>query len=287
MHINFGLDATANKHGETIPVTWDSEIAINGHCLMVGMSGAGKTYSLRKSIRQMQESNQGRPLRFHVFDVHGDINIEGASAVMFSEQTNYGFNPLRINPDPHFGGIRKRVQSFLATMNRVMRSLGPKQEAALRNILYDIYEKHGFKQDDPSTWHIDENKAQLLSNGSDDRLYIDVPLAEKDTAKALEKINWDPILRCWYIAPQLYKGAITRWPPKMISRTHPSISDALRIARHILQMSFLGTGQDAITNLEIANKAATAYQRKLLDALRRGDKAFSNEKLETNLELRL
>lgn len=48
---------------------------------------------------------------------------------MFSEQTTYGMNPLRVNPDPHFGGIRKRVQGFITTINRViMRALGPKQE---------------------------------------------------------------------------------------------------------------------------------------------------------------
>ncbi|WP_240533949.1 hypothetical protein [Aeromonas veronii] len=46
----------------------------------------------------------------------------------------------------------------------------------------------------------------------------------------------------------------------------------------------MGTGQAAITNLEIANKAAAAYQRKLLEALRRGDKAFADEKLEADLD---
>ena len=283
MHINYGIDAGARKRGEHTPVTWNSKVAVNGHCLMVGMSGAGKTYNLRKMIRQMQDSSEGKPLRFHVFDVHGDIEIEGASSVMFSEQTTYGMNPLRVNPDPHFGGIRKRVQGFITTINRVMRALGPKQEAALRNILYDIYTRHGFKQDDPSTWHIDESMARLVSDGSDGRLYIDVPMAEKDDAKALGA-RWDSLQRCWFIQTEDYQGGITRWAPKTLARTHPSISDALRMARHILQMSFLGTGQAAITNLEIANKAAAAYQRKLLEALRRGDKAFADEKLEADLD---
>jgi len=263
MHINYGIDAGARKRGEHAPVTWNSKVAVNGHCLMVGMSGAGKTYNLRKMIRQMQDSSEGKPLRFHVFDVHGDIEIEGASSVMFSEQTTYGMNPLRVNPDPHFGGIRKRVQGFITTINRVMRALGPKQEAALRNILYDIYTRHGFKQADPSTWHIDESMARLVSDGSDGRLYIDVPMAEKDDAKALGA-RWDSLQRCWFIQTEDYQGGITRWAPKTLARTHPSISDALRMARHILQMSFLGTGQAAITNLEIANKAAAAYQRRCL-----------------------
>jgi len=283
MHINYGIDAGAKKRGEQTPVTWNSNVAVNGHCLMVGMSGAGKTYNLRRMIRQMQDSSEGESLRFHIFDVHGDIDIEGASSVMFSEQTAYGMNPLRVNPDPHFGGIRKRVQGFIATINRVMRALGPKQEAALRNILYDIYARHGFKQDDPSTWCIDESVARLVSDGSDDRLYIDVPMAEKDDAKALGA-RWDAHQRCWFIQTEDYQGVITRWAPKTLARTHPSISDALRMARHLLQMSFLGTGQAAITHLEIANRAAAAYQRKLLAALRRGEKAFADEKLEADLD---
>jgi len=184
MEIRYGIDAAAKKRGENVFVSWSSEHAVNGHCLMVGMSGAGKTYNLRKMIRQMLETGNGAT-RFHVFDVHGDIDVPGSSSVLFSEQTDYGMNPLRINPDPHFGGVRKRIQGFINTMNKVMRQLGTKQEAVLRNILYDVYWRHGFRQDDPSTWVIDEGDARLLSDGSDGRIYIDVPIEEKDQAKAL------------------------------------------------------------------------------------------------------
>ncbi|ANN80875.1 helicase HerA domain-containing protein [Bordetella flabilis] len=282
MHVRFGTDAGARSRGQSQPITWDSTKVVNGHCLIVGMSGAGKTHRLRDLIRQMQDTCGGKPLRVHVFDVHGDIELPQASSVMFSEQTSYGMNPLRVNPDPHYGGVRKRVQGFIATVNRVMRALGPKQEAALRNILYDLYARHGFKHDDPSTWVIDEGKAQLVSDGSDGKLYIDVPLAEIPDAKALGA-EWCPTQRCLRVATDQYTGAITRWPPKIAAQTHPAISDALRMARHILQMSFLGTGVEAITKLEIANKAAAAYQRKRMEALRRGDKSFADEKLEADL----
>lgn len=284
MQISWGFDAGARRRNETLPIVWNSKVAVNGHCLLVGMSGAGKTYQLRKMIRGMQDSaTPGSNLRFHVFDVHGDIDIDGASSVMFSEQTQWGMNPLRVNPDPHFGGLRKRVQGFISTVNRVMRALGSKQEAALRNILYDIYTRHGFKQDDPRTWAIDENAARLVSDGSDNRLYIDVPLAEKDDAKGLGA-RWENTLRCWWIAADEYQGGITRWPPKTLARTYPSIIDALHHARHIMQMSFMGTGMKAITNLEIANRAARAFQRKLMESLKRGEKGFEDEKLQADLD---
>lgn len=285
MRVNWGIDAGAKKAGQQVNVLWDSRMAVNGHCLMVGMSGAGKTHNLRKMIRQMTESAGESPLRFHVFDVHGDIEISGASSVMFSEQTNYGLNPLRVNPDPHFGGVRKRVQGFITTINRVMRSLGPKQEAVLRNILYDLYAKHGFKVDDPRTWTVDEASARLVSDGSDGRLFLDVPKADKDQLKDLKiGAQFSYADTAWWIPADQYQGAVTRWPPKTLSRTHPSIVDTLRVARNLLQMSFLGTGMEAVTNLEIANRMAAAYQKKVLEALRRGEKGFSDEKLEADID---
>jgi hypothetical protein len=286
MHIKWGLDAGARKRGEIMPVTWNSRSAVNGHCLLVGMSGAGKTHSLRKIVREMiGTSAPGHAPRFHVFDVHGDIEIDGASTVMFSEQTSYGMNPLRVNADPHFGGVRKRVQGFVNTINRVMRQLGTKQEAVLRNILLDVYNHHGFRQDTPSTWRIDEATSHHVTNGDPSRLYLDVPKGEKDQLKDLKVgAQWDGQLFCWWIPPDQYQGAVTRWPPKTLSRTYPSITDALRYARHRLQMSFLGSGIDAITNLEIANRASTAYQRKLLEALRKGEKGFEDEKLQAEIE---
>lgn len=286
MQIHWGIDAGARKRGETVPVRWSSHAAVNGHCLLVGMSGTGKTHTLRRMIQEIiATSAPGAAPRFHVFDVHGDIRVDNSSTVLFSEQTHFGMNPLRLNPDPHFGGVRKRVQGFIRTINRVSRQLGPKQEAVLRNILLDVYARHGFRQDDPNSWKIDEHSARLVSDGSDNRLYIDVPRGEKDQLKELKiGAQFDGNLVCWWIPSDQYHGAVTRWPPKTLARTYPTITDALRYARHRLQMSFLGSGIEAITNLEIANRAAAALQRKLLEALRRGEKGFEDSKLQADIE---
>jgi len=281
MQIRWGLDAQNPNKGVPRYIEWDSQRAVSGHMLICGMSGAGKTWTLRKVIKSMLSTSQ-KPVRVHIFDVHGDIKVEGQSTVMFSEQTSYGMNPLRVNSDPHFGGVRKRIQGFVATMNRVMRQLGTKQEACLRNVLLDIYERHGFRQEDPSTCTVDETMARLISDGSDGRLYIDVPIAEKDEAKALGAL-WDGLQKCWWIAPDQYNGGLLRWSPKTLARTYPSIADALRMARHILQMAFLGTGAQAVTYLEVTNRAAQAYQKRRLEALRRGNAAFVDEKLEADL----
>ncbi|CAJ6618431.1 Type IV secretory pathway, VirB4 components [Burkholderia pseudomallei] len=284
MKAMFGYDSGELSRGKKVPVMWDTKQVVNPHMIVAGISGMGKTYTLKKIISHVAATlAPGQKMRVHVIDVHGDIDIPGASTVVFSEQSPYGLvNPLKVNPDPHFGGLRKQIQGFIATMNRVMRRLGNKQEACLRNLLTDLYITHGFKQDDPSTWMIDPASARFLSDGSN-RLYIDVPRAEKDQAKALGA-RWEPTLMCWWVQPDKYQGGITRWPPKTLGRTQPSIRDALVLARRILSQSFLGADEEAITNLEIFQRASEQYQNSVLEAMRRGEKLVEDEALIATLD---
>lgn len=116
----FGPRLGLNK----VPVVADTATTVNGHALIVGMTGAGKTYTLKRMIREMAATDDpGQPARFYVFDIHGDI-IEGAGTVMFSSRPGTA-EDLRVNPDVHFEGVRKRVRGFMATMNSVMRRLEP------------------------------------------------------------------------------------------------------------------------------------------------------------------
>lgn len=166
MKINFGKDAALIKQ-KISPVLWDSKQVINGHMLLVGKSGTGKTYTFKQMIEQLQEQSNGK-LKVHIIDMHGDIDIDGASTVKFSESTNYGFNPLAINPDPDFGGVRKKIQSFITALNRATNKLGSKQESALRNILTDLYMANGFLDGRPETWSIyDKYGNPIKINGRD------------------------------------------------------------------------------------------------------------------------
>lgn len=154
MQIKFGYDSATLKSGPK-EVLWDSLKLINGHVLIMGKSGTGKTYTLKKMLNQLSDQAKGN-FRCHIMDVHGDIDIDGASTVKFSEATPYGFNPLSINPDPDFGGVRKRIQSFISALGRTGFKLGPKQEAALRNVLYDLYSANGFYDGDPKSWKVND-----------------------------------------------------------------------------------------------------------------------------------
>lgn len=175
MKMVLGIDSknVNTQNAQKKYVVWDSKKAINAHMLLVGKSGTGKTHTLRSIIHQLQKQalETGAKFKIKVIDVHGDIDIPGASTVQFSESTPYGFNPLIINPDPHFGGIRKRIQSFINSLNSTSRKLGPKQEYTLRNLLLDLYAANGFHEKDNSTWGIYDSYGNRLQHNGKDKRY--------------------------------------------------------------------------------------------------------------------
>ena len=154
MKLFFGYNKFDLRSGKETPIIWDSTTVINHHMLIAGGSGTGKTHLLRNIINQTMSSSS--KVRIHIIDFHGDIEIPNSSTIKFSESTSYGFNPLIVSDDPHFGGVRKRVQSFIKSLNRAGRQLGTKQEAALRNLLTDLYAANGFYANDPKSWKLED-----------------------------------------------------------------------------------------------------------------------------------
>jgi len=160
MEMKFGRWATSpalrNKIG-TPDVVWREDEVMNGHILFAGASGCGKTHNMRNVIRRLTASSTHK-ITFHVLDVHDDIDIDGASEVFFSESSNYGLNPLAVDPDIHTGGVRKAIQNFISTLNKTSAKIGVRQESVLRALLEELYAANGFYADDPSSWSLHDGK---------------------------------------------------------------------------------------------------------------------------------
>jgi len=155
MKITLGQDDyLLNTKKESVPVCCNYNALVNAHMLVMGKTGMGKTTFLMRTIRQMQSFNPAP--RIHVMDVHGDIEIPGASSVRFSESTEYGLNPFIVSPDPHFGGVRKKVQDFITTIDAT-HSVGPRQEAVMRYLITDLYAANGFYAEKPNSWSLHES----------------------------------------------------------------------------------------------------------------------------------
>jgi hypothetical protein len=160
MEVDLGrLELSANQQravgNNNIRSVWRSQDVINGHWLIAGGSGVGKTHTIRKIVESMAATTQ-HDLRIHVLDVHGDIYIPGASEVLFSESTTVGLNPLIVDPDRHTGGVRKAIQNFISTINKSGRQLGDRQEAVLRAVLEDLYQANHFYVDKPESWTLND-----------------------------------------------------------------------------------------------------------------------------------
>lgn len=263
MIIQFGQDYFDARNGQKTPVCFDSSKLINPHVLILGASGTGKSWNIRKMIREGQKSAPN--VRFHVMDVHGDLEIEGASTVSFSEAAPFGLNPFRVNPDPEFGGVRRCFQAFIRTINQASTTqLGVKQESVIRNLVLDVFRNFGFQQDDPSTWVMNALQMRALGSASDNRVYLQVPFEEKDKASAYGA-RWDAEKRHWYCQSENYKGELTRWAPAFKERRYPTVSDVVSYARSIHLERFLGSEQKAMRALAAVNKAAATYQKKMLE----------------------
>jgi hypothetical protein len=263
LSIIFGVDDAAfRQSGQKIPVAWSEDSAINGHMLVAGKSGSGKTFTLKRIVGQIVRSQ--KRIRVHAFDVHSDLSFSDESHVLFSESTHYGINPLKISAHPHYGGVRKRVQSFIQMVNDSSRELGPRQTATLRAILYDLYEMSGFKLQDPDTWSAASEQA--LPPGIDpSRIYLDIPFDEKDRAKEVARasgaiLTFDSQAKCWYC--DRHEGGLTRWPRKFFGKKYPTLPDAARFAANRLRALYTGGGSKAMRLLEEHNRKVNVWHNK-------------------------
>jgi len=124
---------------------------------LVGMSGAGKTYTIIQLINAYarMESDVG-PVTTFVFDLQGDLgDIEGIPQNKIHNfkfaysQGNGSINPLRVDP---LGGVFIAVRNFTETAKMFNHSLGTRQVADLNLILNELYADFGFDKDDSKTW---------------------------------------------------------------------------------------------------------------------------------------
>ena len=148
--ITFGINLIDKK-----PLSVNLAELINPHILIVGVSGSGKSYNIKKLLESIAKNYPIK--RIYNIDGQGDLATPNTSSVVFTESGNVGINPLKLSSDPVFGGVRKKVQQFINAINKTSRQLGNRQEAVLRNLLKDLYMANGFFEDDPSTWKLEED----------------------------------------------------------------------------------------------------------------------------------
>jgi hypothetical protein len=284
------MQLTVGSHGPGggQPITLDTMKVINGHLQIAGITGMGKTHRIIRLVKAIVESaaQLRQPFRVHVFDPHGDIDLPYCSEVKFSEATPYGYNPLELNPDPDYGGVRRAIQKFILAIQK-HKALGTKQEAVMRYLLEDLYASRGFNADDPLTWIPDDPRmVSELMRGKEGRVYLNVSFDHRARFKELLKdpatgryrggfddFNDQPELRskkCWWVEEASYDGEFLMWEPKSLFKVAPTMDDAVRFTERKLKAHFCGTNSAAMTLLSDVNRAARGYHRKVAELSKRG-----------------
>lgn len=136
--------------------------ASNHNVGLIGFSGSGKTYSIKKIVKGYYDLG----VTTFVIDIHDDIkDIDGIDQnkqknIVFSySQGNGSINPLRVlsNEGPYVA-----ISNFIQTCKLFSPTLGSKQVSTLRRLTRDIYSKYGIELEDNTTWNCENPKLSDL-----------------------------------------------------------------------------------------------------------------------------
>ena len=172
------------------PIYYNPAEMINGHMLICGMSGVGKSTQSVALLTSAAKSGT----EIDVFDPHAEFhNIPNATPCWFSQATGYGYNPLILNTDIHTGGVNSQINFFVKLIKEVTPQFGVRQEAALRYLLADTYASHDIIKDDRDSWSkltiTDSERQHLLDTGRGSELVNYYPTLEDLKDMTIEKIN--------------------------------------------------------------------------------------------------
>jgi DNA helicase HerA-like ATPase len=144
LNVLLGLDPGCEN------VFWSPGSLNNGHFIIIGGSGAGKTETIRAIATELDTG------RYPVLmiDFHGDMAATEGSCRSYRirEGSEYYFNPLEL--DPAFTEITplRATSDFVDAISINFPTFGIQQRRSVKGVIKDAYRRSGITFD-PSTWH--------------------------------------------------------------------------------------------------------------------------------------
>ncbi|MEA5597371.1 ATP-binding protein [Rivularia sp. UHCC 0363] len=131
-------------------VYWNPERLPNGHIVVIGASGSGKTQTIKGifyALLSMYMESQKI-----LIDFHGDQDIEGEVCYPLHMASPWGINPLSVNLDPEGGGPNLQAIQAVSVLKKSLQ-LGSVQEGMLLGVLQACYRQKGIVNEDAATWN--------------------------------------------------------------------------------------------------------------------------------------
>ncbi|WP_138437876.1 helicase HerA-like domain-containing protein [Marinobacter shengliensis] len=155
--VNFTIGSRLD--GARNSLTHSMMAAANFHHALIGTSGAGKTFTMRRMA--IEFASQG--VTQFILDTQGDYNRgefesnHDMKGVQVNEiKFGYGPDTAGLNPfqikSGDSGGLHNSVLGVLETIRLFNPAMGSRQKTLLRRLISATYERAGIVQDDPASW---------------------------------------------------------------------------------------------------------------------------------------
>lgn len=148
---------------------WQPGSLNNGHFILIGGSGAGKTETLRCIASDLDKNN----FPVLMIDFHGDMTCKGENIKTYEigERSRYYFNPLELNPSFKDITPLRAGSDFVDAMSINFSELGVQQRNRLKEIIKEAYDRNGITRE-METWDGELNFAEVeeVIKNTDDKL---------------------------------------------------------------------------------------------------------------------
>lgn len=136
-----GFDIFLGHASDGQRVNWSPGLLNNGHMIILGGSGAGKTETIRCIASEL--ATQAMPVV--LIDFHGDMAATGGNIRSYKirEGGEYYFNPLELDPDIDEITPLRATSDFVDAISINFPTLGIQQRRKIKNIIKDCYRMSG------------------------------------------------------------------------------------------------------------------------------------------------
>jgi hypothetical protein len=177
--------------------------ASNFHHALIGTSGVGKTFTIRKMA--IEFAAQG--VTQFILDTQGDyahqefLENHDLKGVRVNEiKFGYGVNTCALNPfvihSADQGGYHHAVIGVLETIRLFNPSMGSRQRTLLRRLVNTAYERNGISKDDPASWHLEPPTMKEFLAVIDDEIKAARLRVESDIFDTVDGLR----KKCWTIS---------------------------------------------------------------------------------------
>ncbi|MGC9435144.1 MAG: ATP-binding protein [Methanomicrobiales archaeon] len=130
-------------------VWWNPGALNNGHMILIGGSGAGKT----ETIRCISQEICGQGIPVVMIDFHGDMASGGTPTTSYRirEGSAQYFNPFELDPAVEEISPLRATSDFVDAISINFPTLGIQQRRRIKSIIKDCYRRAGITSD-PATW---------------------------------------------------------------------------------------------------------------------------------------